>query len=519
MFRRLCIGFVFLSLLAGACGRPDGPVYGSALERLALDEAGYYVVFPRLEQVRDDFLTLVVNMEGMEGLLALIEGATRVDLADEDLLSQAGLDGDFRPLLLEQEGVPVVCLGMSSSSRFLSYIKGLAESSGLTWARIVTDGPDIYRLGSGLALSVHGNLALVAVGSGSDPTVALASILLTETPAQVPEFEEGLYHVSYAPGPGLSLEARASGWYGAVGPAAGVVRSLVRYFDACSSFSGSIAPGDRYLVSGRLSGCTVPFAPAGVLAPESRLPDDTILLVHSTFSGESLWDLLPGAIQLLVGWAWQDLPEKLPESLAGADNLLSRFVPEVAVAFLGLTLDASLDTFTSRKRGGDEPIFGAHLVLMLALKEGAGLDELFDEKVTTLLLPNFEGRGLGTGRISGTEFCRKKRKKKKKDEEEKRCFSVLRQQDRVFVVTGIGEGERLVRTLQGQRESLGGTLFARQEAGALTVTLKTKRLVRDLVSKGFPPYFLQVLASVLEIRLTAGTDGEDTKVELEMVMR
>jgi len=516
MFWRNSIIFCAFVLTVCACGRTQGPHYDSALARYDLDGATWHVVFPRLEQVRDDFLTLVVNMEGMEGLLALIEGATRVDLADEDLFAQAGLDKDFRPLLFEHRGVPMLCLGVTSSDRFLDYAAEIATARGQSLEQIITDGPAVHRLGTSAALAVHGNLALLALDGQVDPTAALASLLLTEPPQETPVFEEGLYHLSYVPGPGTRLEERVREHFADLGVAAGLVRSLVRYFDDCDSFTGTVSPGDRYVVSGKMLGCAIPFASSGHLAPEMRLPHDTVLLLHTIFDGETLWDLFPPSLQLMLRWAFKGLPKEVPESLAGPDKLLSRFHPEVALAFLGLSLDASLETFTGRK-GAQEPIFGAHLVLMLALREGQVVDDLFDEKVGAELLPKFEARGIGAGKISGTEFCRKE--KKKKGEVEKRCFAMLRHEERFFLVTGLGEGERLVRTLQGQQETLGSTLFAQQKSGPLTITLKTRRLVRDLVSKGFPPYFLQVLASVLEVHLVADRDGDNTRIDLEVVMR
>jgi hypothetical protein len=89
----------------------------------------------------------------------------------------------------------------------------------------------------------------------------------------------------------------------------------------------------------------------------------------------------------------------------------------------------------------------------------------------------------------------------------------------LLFATGAGEGARLARVANGRSPTLAKALFNRQERGALTVTLKTRRLVKDMTALGFPPYFLQVLSSVLETRVAVDPAGSDTALKLEVVLR
>ena len=141
------------------------------------------------------------------------------------------------------------------------------------------------------------------------------------------------------------------------------------------------------------------------------------------------------------------------------------------------------------------------------------MDELFDEKAMAKLIGKVDTEDIGAGNIKGIEYCQTTKS------EGKRCFSVVMWGRNLALVTGGGEGTRLVGTLQGRGKTLAKAMFARLSQGSLVITLKTRRLVRDLMNKGFPPYFLQVLSSVLEIRLAADSQAGDTIVDCEVVLR
>ncbi len=88
---------------------------------------------PPLEMVRDDLLGLVVNMEGMEGVLALIEGAVGLDFANLELFTEAGLDGSMPGLLFGYRGGLVAVIGLTDPGRFEEFLEGLARREAWTF--------------------------------------------------------------------------------------------------------------------------------------------------------------------------------------------------------------------------------------------------------------------------------------------------------------------------------------------------------------------------------------------------
>ncbi len=495
--------------LAG-CGQEAGVHYRHGGERYALEAAPYWFAMPPLEQVRDDFLTLLVNMDGMEGVLGLVEGAVGIDLAAPDLLAGAGLDGTMPPLLFGWRDATVAVLGVADARAFDRFLEGLAKGEGWELVRTRTDGPELLAAGN-VALAVEGNLLTVLVAGDGEAVPRLAALLLEPAPETPLAPPEAGYAFSVRAG-GMPLEQLLEGPLAAAGPAAGIVRSFLRYLDRCTRAAGSFTLSDRILLKLTAPGCTLGLVRELAMTPEAWAADDTILLLHTRAEGESLWTLFPAVLRYLGEEGWKELPGKRPDSLAKLGDLLGRFEPEVAAAFLGLSSEANFSTFTNTQEGPG-PLFGAHFQVMLRLREGLALEEWRDEAVMKGLVPGFEPRGIGAGEVLGTEFCHESEK------QGKRCFSVVQQGRMVHVVTGNGEGDRLVRTLRGQRKPLAEALFAHQVRGSVTATLKTRRLVKDLVSKGFPPYFLQVLSSILEVRLTASDGEAGTEVHVEVVLR
>jgi len=342
-----------------------------------------------------------------------------------------------------------------------------------------------------------------------NPLGILAALLQEphpETPLEMPtEHLEFLVRLDRFEG----LEAQAGEAISRFSFLAGVARNILRFFDSCSRLQGRIAPSDRYVTRLEVTGCKAPFVEQAADVAARMVPDDTIFLWQAGLPGDSIWSLLPPPLRSAALLAWKRVKVKDVE-LPPMDDLLSRFRPEFSLAFLGLDSKASLETFTSPK-DPYEPLFGLHLQLMLKLRPETDIPEVFDEKLMAGLFKKFKPRGIGAGRIAATEYCRKKGKET--------CFAVIRHERSLFVVTGAGEGARVVQTLQGRRKSLHDSLFARVKPGPLTLTLKTRRLVRDLVNKGFPPYFLQILSSVLEIRLTVRPEEYGTSFDCEFVMR
>jgi hypothetical protein len=540
MFRGVCI-FAALTavwLVAGGCSQESGERFGRATDRFAVAGSPLVVALPAQGALLDEFLTLVVNVEGTEGVLDLVKAASGVDLSEEDLLARAGLDPEFAPLLFSYRDCPVLVAGLSDGQTFLRFVKETAARIGIEPTVTRTDSVDIHALPSGLSYAVVGNLAVFLNRPAGLSVETLAALLLEpraegQEPfpadrvtlrivragaarAQVPVAQPltgddtvgGKDGEDANGGNGWSLEELAA----SAGPLAGVVRAVARFTDSCRSIEAEVIPGDRYRFTLALTGCTLPFTTGNDGEPEALVPEDAVLLVQTALPGDSLWGTLSPVWQTLARFGLNQVNGKVPEGLRDAAALLGRFEPRFSLAFLGLSPLASVDTFTNARTPAD-PFFALHLELLLTLKEGAVLDDLLDPAVVEALAGEVESTELSSGDLFGRELC-------KEDEKAgRRCISILRKGREVLLVTGPGEGPRLARTVLGQRKRLSESLFVELKRGPMTLTLKTRRLVRDLMSKGFPPYFLQVLSSVLELRVTVGTEGEVTRFGGEVVLR
>lgn len=507
---RLSISLVVIALLAG-CQGERGHRYAHPGERYELAERAYAVQLPPLEMVRDDLLGLVVNMEGMEGVLALIEGAVGLDFANLELFTEAGLDGSMPGLLFGYRGGLVAVIGLTDPGRFEQFLEGLARREAWTFRRTPAEAAVLYDM-AGFALAVEGNLLTLYWGGQGESMGHLAALLQEPAPAAVSDLPERGYAIKLN-GPAGSLEERLAPSFSQAGLMAGVGRSLARFLDGCGDVTGALEFGDRMVFTADAASCGSGFTASPLLAPEKLVPDDTILLVHARLPVDSLWQAVPPLARYFLADWWRELPGKRPETLTELAAVLGRFDGELSVALLGLGANVNLESLIGSK---DKlaPLFGIHWQLLVSLREGEVVDEFFDPELMKLLLPQYQPGGLGVGDLLATEYCRPKTA-----QAAQRCFTVVRQGQTLSVVTGVGEGDRLMRTLRGQRKSLAESMFAGQRRGPVTVTLKTRRLVKELISKGFPPYFLKILSSVLEVRMTLGSGESGTSLSGEVVLR
>jgi len=552
-----CLAAVWLT--TGGCSREDGERFALATDRFSVEGSPVVVALPAQGRLLDEFLTLVVNLEGTEGILDLVKAASGVDLSDEELLAHAGLDPEFAPLVFYYRGCPVLVAGLSDAGAFRGFVETTADRIGVAPIRIATDSVDLYSLPSGLAYGVVGNLAVFLNRPAGLSVETLAALLLeprgegqepfptdrvtvrvgrtggepyldgSETaetgsdqqPATSPPTVD--HRPSYFAlraskdkstidetlvDKGFSLDELA----GTAGPLAGVLRALARFVDSCRQVEAEVIPGDRYRFAVALTGCTLPFVAGADGEPEALVPDDAVLLLQTALPGDTLWDTLSPVWQALARFGLSEVRKEAPEARKDPAALLNRFEARFSVAFLGLSPVASVDTFAKARTPAD-PFFALHLELLLTLRDGAAIDDLLDSDTAKALAGDVEELDLTSGDLHGKEFCREEEKTGR------RCISVLIKGREVLVVTGAGEGPRLAGTVAGQRKRLSDALFVERKTGQLTMTLKTRRLVRDLMSKGFPPYFLQVLSSVLELRVTVDTEGEVTRFGGEVVLR
>jgi len=457
--------------------------------------------------MRDEFLTLIVNTEGMEGVLDYMALSAGVDVAGEGLFDDSGLDPSMSPVVFEWEGAPVLVAGVQNAPAFEKYLTSILAKRGQRLEPFRTPDAWLYPVTPEVACAVAGNLVVLRYRIEGEAMAGLARLLRTEaptTPAEMPGDKVSFRLVPGSPGPRSPIP-----WINDLGPLAGVVHALSAYVASCTSLHGTLELGDRYRMDLAADGCRLPAGGVPEGAPEQWVPEDTVFLGQVALPGKRLGEAIPELHRRLfelawnrgmgTGTAWGTLPRWL-ECLGS----------EMHVAFLGFSRTVSLDRLTAPSNPAD-PFFAVHLQGGWTLH----CDDLWDA-VTGDGGPLEAIKGFDTVDCSEQDvWCREFRNTKEPD----RCFSVVRRGERVLVNTGVGEGSRAVQALLDLGPTLKGSLFVEQRRGAVTLTVKTRRLVRDLVNKGFPPYFLQMLSSIMEVRIAIEPTDTGTRLHGEVVLR
>lgn len=495
--------------LGAACQRvPPGPTYPTALARFDVSESRFYVSLPPMETLREEILSLIVNADGMEGLLDLAYGTVGIRLESEELFSESGLDPRFAPLVWEAQGGVALVLGTLDAAHFEAFLLATATGAGLTPEPVETAQARLYAITPHFACALTGNL-VVAYWSQGEALPGLASLLLSPLPDMVPEKPEPESAISLVVQ--LSPETQAIGpsdWIRELGPLAGVARASLAALGPCSRIEGTIVPGDRYLVTLETSGCNLVADQTPEPTPESWLPEDTVLLLQAGLGKKALSEVISPLQRLLIDRGWALLSPKV-RILDDPQDFLSCIGGDLSLAFLGFSQTVPMDRLLS-PRDPLDPLFAVHVQLGITLL----CDDLWERLVgDSGLSATFKlvRSDCSSGDVSCFEFCAPDRPE--------RCFSAVRQGPQVLVTTGANEGARAVQILAGAAGSLRKSLFAGLRKGPATLTLKTRRLVRDLDNKGFPPYFLQILSSVLEVRLTLEPGAQGTRMVAEVVLR
>ena len=485
------VGALFLLLATSGCDRREVSRHESPFHRFAISDARYRVVFPSLGMVRDEFLSLVVNTNGMEGLLDLVEATTGVDVAREDLFEASGLDPAYPALMFEYSGGVAVCLGVDDRDRFEDFAAAVAEANGFVLTRVPSlEGPVLYSTQYGLSWSFDGNL-VVFVYTAQQRSSGLLAALLLAPPPESPVAEVGdTIAFTYLLSGGGGVEASAGAFLATMGPVSGPGHALLRFLDSCTSLEGTAVPGDRYLLSVSARGCKLALKGESGIVPEELVPEDSILLLHWTAGVESLYDLFSGPQKLVLELLWSTVQKPVnkkltkkkkkkknstpsasegpakatkaknstpsasegPKELAAIGDILGRFKGELAVGLLGFSPRSTLSSVTEPGSMLD-PLFALHLFLAVPVMEGAEFPEFFGEAIPKALFRGFKPRELGDAEIVGREFCRKRK-------DRKHCFGIVWRGNLLMAVTGTGQASRIVRTLQGKAKSLDQALFA-----------------------------------------------------------
>jgi hypothetical protein len=104
----------------------------------------------------------------------------------------------------------------------------------------------------------------------------------------------------------------------------------------------------------------------------------------------------------------------------------------------------------------------------------------------------------------------------------KRTYSLMRQGRVLIFLTGKGELRRFVDVKSGKAISLGSAATdphmkaaLKESRHALSATLMSTRITRELADKGVPPFFLTVVNSIREVALTCGVEDGTLEIVVE----
>lgn len=502
--------------LASCGGRLDRTARNPAV---AVDPDGveWILVTPPLEEVRIGALQILVNVEGLLGVVDLVRASYEIDLGDEDLVENLGLDPDL----------PLVGLGLSEGICLLlparraapieDILRRVGETSGY---RVETQAADkgrltrVYDDDDDLCLfallSVEGLLLLgYAPRGGAD--AAVARVALNHLPEDAPgvEVPEGRFLLEWWNSGDIPIWPDVAGW---PGPLAGLGHWL-------HTVKAGVARA-RLTFKVGLEGINwdldvVPFETAGEGgARESAdhlydwkvaVPEDTVLTVQIRDPAEeNLGHLLGGKGLYVLGLlAAEILPEKKVPAFRQA---LEAMEPQIALVLLSADPRAPVKEVFAPD-SVQKALGAIHLGLAVRGPPPAVILDWLPEEDGPVE-GGWNARLVSKAAPRAVEFC-----KARKDRS--LCLGVIVDTDRLMAVSGKGETERVAQVWSGTAPPLAGALFVRKSEGDVQVTLKLKRLVRDMRAKGVPPFYLRMVNSFLEIQAvrsrTAGSihyDGE-----------
>ena len=344
LVRRLGAAVVVVCLLASCGGRLERTARNPAA---AVDPDGveWILVTPPLEEVRIGALRILVNVEGLLGVVDLLRASYEIDLGDEDLLVNLGLDPDL----------PLVGLGLSEGICLLlparrgapveDILRRVGETSGY---RVETEAADkglLTRVYDDeqrclvALLSVEG-LLLLGYAPDGRADAAVARVALNHLPEDAPGIEvlEGRFLLEWWNSGSGPTRPDVAGWSG---PLAGLGHWL-------HSVKAGVARA-RLTFKVGLEGINwdldvVPFETAGEGGtPESAdhhydwkdaVPEDTVLTVQIRDQAEeTLGHLLGGKGLYILGLlAGEILGEKKVPALRQA---LEAMEPQIALVLLG----------------------------------------------------------------------------------------------------------------------------------------------------------------------------------------
>lgn len=562
------LGAGLLALGVAGCG-PGGCAGepGDALEAVPAD-ARAVAVAPSGEALRERLVELLRGVQGASGVLDLLEARYGLDLRQTDVLRRVGLAARRRVAAFARDDVVGLAAGVVDAGRLdarLSRIlrkrlgasidtpdgpAGLRGTARAPTPRDDADATPAWRLAWGVTdRRVAVLLAMPGAAEPAERWRAFAEAERAALPSEGSD-EDGPPAEGSTPDEGADDGGGASASDEALlaGPAArrareglgdvpglwGVARGapplpeglgmakayLASYARNLSRWSGHLAVrADRLAlaVDGHWTGDgALPVDWIRVDDPAPRfaelLPRSLTAFLRLRFSPQRILEL-PDLLLNRV------MPAKLgagplARALPGPKTLLELTTGDVALAFLGLDEEATVEQLRAARGRPSKLMQLVHVAAAMSVREPKRIDELLDGAAERL-----GGRGWSTPRVEaqgwrGYSFDRG---------EGGMTWSAVRHEDTLVVLTGGGEVERLLAVAEGRALPLGraseGEVVERALSGTrspLGVLLTFTRLARELSSKGLPPYFLEMLSDVRAVAGALALRADGVGVDLDL---
>jgi len=515
----MAVLFPLVAAMAFACGgklvteEPRDPA-------AAVDAEGavWVLVTPPLEEVRVAALRLLVNVEGLLGVVDLVRESYEVDLSDEDVLEDLGIAPEMPLVALGVEEGACLVLGAGTGASIADILQRVGETSGYVVEHRLAEEGRLTRVcmqdRCPVALLRLEGLVLLGYDEDGRADAAVARVALHHLPSDSPGVRaaEGRFVFEWRGDEVDDGPPDVSGW---PGPLAGVGHWLHSVRGGIGGLRLSAAADidgidwDLEIRTARGRANPADDDSAAPVDWKDALPEDTILTVQlSGDPGGTLGDLLGGKGMYILGLlAGEVLPEK---HVAVIRDALGAMDARAAVALLGADPRAPVKEIIApgSVRQALNAVHGGLVV------RGAPPARILD------LIPTEDGPVEGGWRARmvspsaprAVEFC-------KTLKDRSLCLGVIAGEDRLMAVSGKGETARVVRVWTGAAPALGSALFVGNASGSMVLTLKLKRLVRDMSSKGVPPFYLRMVNSFLEVQAVRTDSPRGSRIRGEVLLR
>jgi len=516
--RALIIALSVAVMVSGCGGRLDSDGSVNPTELVDPADASWVFVTPPLEEVRVAALQILVNVDGLLGVVDLLRESYEVDLGDEDMLENLGLALDQPLVALGVDEGACLVLSARTGDKLDEILERVGGTSGHRVERRVAEEGLLTRVYDEdqclVAMLRKDGLVILGYSPDGRADAAVARVALHHLPDEAAGVAapDGRFMFEWRGGDLSRGPVDVTGWpvpLAGVGHWLQAMKAEIRTLRV--TFAAGIDGIDWDLEIRPIQPLEMGPKVVDAAGPDWKdaVPDDTILTVQIRSRGDgTLGELLGGKGMYILGLlAGEVLEEKripeLREALEGMD-------PEVGLVLLGADPRAPVGEIIAPS-SVLQALNAVHMGLII---QGAPPKTFLD------WIPVEDGPAAGGWRARvvsaaaprAVEFC-----KSKKDRS--LCLGVLAGQDRLMVLSGKGETDRVARVWTGSAPSLGGALFVGRAAGDMVLTLKMKRLVRDMRSKGVPPFYLRMVNSFLEIQAVRRDSAEGTRIEGEVLLR